>query len=268
MRTFASIFCAVALISLASPALASPVLEGSGSLSLPAVGSAGTVTVSLAGAGTGLSGYNLTLSLAPAGTAEIVSVAFPSWASMPVNGSLPAESVFVKAVDLEMGAGPGDSTISLTTVTIRATTNGEAVLTVIPVIVDDDQGSRYVLDPLQIPVQVGTGATETITPSAVSTIHRGSSPSSAGAAPLGTTVPSDTPATPAAPNLTETAEHSLSVTASPMASLPSSLPLSQEETAVEQTKNPAEAAPGFDCTTTYLAGVLIAALALLKRNTR
>jgi hypothetical protein len=87
MQHFAVILCVVALATLIGPVLATPVLEGSAPPPLPAAGDTSTVTISLAGAETGLSGYNLTLSLAPVGPAEIVSVAFPSWAGMPVNGT-------------------------------------------------------------------------------------------------------------------------------------------------------------------------------------
>ena len=63
MGNVAVILCVVALATLAGQAPATPVLEGSAPLSLTEAGGTGTVTISLAGAETGLSGYNLTLRL-------------------------------------------------------------------------------------------------------------------------------------------------------------------------------------------------------------
>lgn len=204
MQNFAVILYAVAFAALAGQALAVPVLEGSGPLSLPAAGDTGTVMVSLAGAETGLSGYNLTLSLAPAGTAELVSVAFPSWARMPVNGTLPASSTCLQAVDLEGLAGPGASPVLLVTVTLRALADGETVLTALPIMVDDDQGGRYTLDPLRIPVQVGT----------VSTASQASSSSENTPAP-GPSITTDELPAPTAPLPAGTAESVTTATTAP-----------------------------------------------------
>lgn len=252
MRHFAVILCVVALAALAGQALASPVLEGSGPLSLPAAGDTGTVTISLAGAETGLSGYNLTLSLAPAGTAEIVSVAFPSWAGIPMNGTLPASSTYLQAVDLERLAGPGASPISLVTVTIRAIADGETVLTVVPSIVDDDQGGRYTIAPLQLPIQVGTVPTTLQAPSSSGGVP----------APIASTTPG-APPSPAAPLPSGTVESVTTAGVTPPVS-PSPSPSSTPADA--QATPSAKATPGFECTTVCLAGLVISALALLNRK--
>jgi len=254
MRHFAVILCVVALAAVAGPALATPVLEGSAPLFLPAAGDTGTVTISLAGAETGLSGYNLTLSLAPGGTAEIVSVAFPSWAGIPVNGTLPASSTYLQAVDLERHAEPGTSPIPLITVTLRAITNGEAILTALPVIVDDDQGGRYTLDSLQIPVQVGTVSSEPATPDTVPTTLQ--PPSSSGGAPSPSpSITTDTLVSPDAPRPSATVESVTTATTAP--------PVSQSPSSATPS---AKATPGFGCTTVCLAGLAISVLALLNRK--
>jgi len=261
MRRFAVILCAVALATLAGPALATPVLEGPASLSLPAAGDTGTVTISLAGAETGLSGYNLTLSLAPAGTAEIVAVVFPSWAGIPMTGTLPASSTYLQAVDLERHAEPGVSPIPLITVTLRAITDGETVLTGLPVIVDDDQGGRYTIDSLQIPVQVGTVPSETATPGTMPATLR--PPSSSGGAPSpNPSIATDTLSSPAAPLSSATVESVTTFTTAPPVSQspPSAAP------AGEQTTPPVKATPGFDCITACFAGLVISILALLNRK--
>lgn len=259
MQNFAVILCVVALAALASQALASPVLEGSGPLYLPAVGDTGTVTISLAG--TGLSGYNLSLSLAPTGTAEIVSVAFPSWARMPMNRTLPANSTTLQAVDLGRQAEPGASPVLLVTVTLRALADGETVLTALPVIVDDDQSGRYTLDPLRIPIQVGTVPAETTLPATVSTASQASSSSGDAPVPSASITPDELPA-PTVPLLSGTAE---GVTTA-AASSPVSLSPSPAIPVGEQTTAPTETTPGFDCITACFAGLVISLLALLNRK--
>lgn len=261
MRHFATILCVVAIAVLAGSALATPVMEGSAPLSLPAAGDTSTVTISLAGAETGLSGYNLTLSLTPAGTAEIVSVAFPPWVRMPMNGTLPASSTHLQAVDLERHAEPGTSPIPLITVTLRAINNGKTVLTALPVIVDDDQGGRYTIDLLQIPVQVGTAPSETATPSAMPTTLQPPS-SSGGAQSPSPSIATDTLPSPTASLLSATVE---SVTTATTAPPVSQSPLSATP-ASEQATPSAKATPGFDCITACFVGLVISILTMLNRK--
>jgi len=263
MRLFISIFCVAALIAFTGPALASPVLETSGHLYLPMVGDRGTVTVNLTGAEGGRSGYNLTLNMVPSKTATIASVAFPPWANMPMNGIMPAENTWIQAVDLQMGAEPGDSPILLATITIQATADGETILTVVPVIVDDDQGGRYTLDPIQIPVQVGAVPTETLTQDASPTTRQASSSSSSA-----DTTPQETPRardTPPSPPVTQLSETTESVPTAIASLLPSPSP---EISADEPTIPSTEATPGFDCITSCLAGLLICGLFLLTKIKR
>ena len=263
MRSFISILCVVALIAFTGPALASPVLETSGHLYLPMVGGTGTITVNLTGAEAGLSGYNLTLNMFPSGTAEITSVAFPHWANMPMNGTLPAENTWIRAIDLQMRAEPGDSPILLATITIQATADGETILTIVPVIVDDDVGGRYTLDPIQIPVRVGAVPTETVTQDAPPTTSQASSSSSsADTTPQETRIAPDTATSPAIPQLSETTESVTPAITSPLSTSSPEIP------ADEETTQPTVATPGFDCITSCLAGLLICALFLLTKTKR
>ena len=261
MQHFAVILCVVALATLIGPALATPVLEGSAPPPLPAAGDTSTVTISLAGAETGLSGYNLTLSLAPVGPAEIVSVAFPSWAGMPVNGTLPASSTYIQAVDLERRAEPGASPIPLITVTLRALADGETVLTALPVIVDDDQGGRYTIGPLQVPIRVGTVPAETTLPGTMPTASQASSSSGNAPVPGASITPNPLPS-PAAPLPAGTVESVTAATTAPHVSLSSS----SATPAGEQTTPSAKATPEFNCITACFAGLVISALVLLNRK--
>ena len=258
MRNLMVLLC---IAALSGQALATPVLEGSTLLSLPATGDTGTVTISLGGAETGLSGYNLTLSLSPIGAAEIVSVAYPSWARIPVNGTLPASSTYLQTVDLERHVEPGTSPIPLITVTLRAIADGETVLAVVPVIIEDDQGGRYALDPLQVMVQVGTAPSKTATLDAM-LIASQPSPSSGDALFPRYPAATDTPAYSASPLPPETVE---SMTAATTAS-PVSLSTISALPAGEITTPSVKENPGFGCITAYLAGLVISLLTLIGRK--
>ncbi|AKB30311.1 cell surface protein [Methanosarcina siciliae T4/M] len=86
----------------------------------------------------GLSGYNLTLSISDPSVARITGVEFPSWVSLNNSSSLPADSVQIKAVDLTEKINAGDSDVSLGTVTVESLASGEANLTVSVNRLDDD----------------------------------------------------------------------------------------------------------------------------------
>ena len=255
MRSFVAVLCVVVLAVLASPALASPVLEASGDFSLQRVGDTGTVMLNLTGAENGLSGYNLTLKLSPFGTAEITSVAFSPWAGIPLNGSLPAEKTWIQAIDLDMVVKPGESSVLLAIVTIRATAEGETILTAVPSIVDDDKGGRYTLESIRVPVKVGTVHTETVTHDVASTNMQVTSSSS-----------DDIPS----PRTQEGPDDSLSPVVTPVSETNlSATPLlspSQETTADERTTQPTEKTSGFDCITSCFAGLLICALFLIYKR--
>jgi len=253
MRNFTVLLCVVAL---AGQALAAPALEGPTHLSFPAAGDTGTVAINLTGVETGLSGYNLTLSLSPAGIAEIESVAFPSWVRIPVNGTLPASSTYLQAVDLDRNAEPGTSPLPLLTATLRAIVDGETTLAVVPVIVDDDLGGRYALDPLKIAVRVGAAPPETATSDTMPRTLRPSS-SSGGVQPQGTSTATDTLPGPDTP-ISSATVGSVTTTYPPV-SLSPPITTPAGELATPSTKT----TQGFDCTTVCFAGLLISLLALL-----
>jgi len=98
----------------------------------------------------GLSGYNMTISLSNASIAEIISVEFPTWASINSNSTLPADTFWMKAADLMNQVQPGDTNINLGTVTIRGDVQGECNITAIVTKMDDDLG-----DPISPSVDPG-----------------------------------------------------------------------------------------------------------------
>jgi hypothetical protein len=104
------------------------------------VGSITTLNVMLSEAPNGLSGYNITVSLSNSGVAEIISVEFPGWASLNSNGSLPADSVFLKAADLNNQTKSGATNVLLATLTVRGDAQGSSEVRPIINQIDDDNG--------------------------------------------------------------------------------------------------------------------------------
>jgi len=109
--------------------------------SIADIGSTTTVSMTLDKAPAGLSGYNVTVSLSDPSIAEIMEVAFPSWAIMNSNDTLPADSVWMKGADLMDLVKPGATNIDLGTLTIRGDNNGQCMIDVTVTKMDDDNGS-------------------------------------------------------------------------------------------------------------------------------
>ncbi len=103
------------------------------------IGSKETVNLTLNNA-PGLSGYNLTVSLSNPEIAEIVDVDFPEWATLNDNSSLPADSLWIKCVDLKDEVGTGAS-INLGTLTVRGDSPGTTDITATITKMDDDNGN-------------------------------------------------------------------------------------------------------------------------------
>jgi len=103
------------------------------------------VNLTLNRAPNGLSGYNLTVALANISIAEIISVTFPAWATLNANSSLPADSVWMKAVDLNDEITSADTNITLGTITVRGDKPGTTSITATVTKMDDDNG--YPINP-------------------------------------------------------------------------------------------------------------------------
>lgn len=208
------------------------------------------MTISSAGAETGLSVYKPILSLTPVGTAETISAAFPPWAGLPLSGSLPASLSYLQVVDLERVAEPCISSIPLITAALRVIATGETILMVVPVIDDD---------PLQIAMQVGTKPPETAT-YGVTTLKSFSLSDSA--PPPDTPVRHSTFPSQFAPLSSATVESvATATTVSPVSLSPSSTAPTGE-----QITPSASAISGSDCTTACFSDLLISAFALLNQK--
>jgi hypothetical protein len=98
------------------------------------------LSITLSEAPNGLSGYNITISLSNASVAEIISVDFPDWALLNDVGLLPAELVWIKAVDLQNSIIKGASNVILANVTFRGKSEGIANVLLTVRKIDDDDG--------------------------------------------------------------------------------------------------------------------------------
>jgi len=136
------IFIAVPITTSAS---SYPVLEVSDG-QVYAIGETATINITLSEAPNGLSGYNLSISLSNASVAEIISVSFPNWATLHSNSSLPADSIWIKAVDLNDKIKRGDKNITLAILKIRGDNYGGTEIAATVTKMDDDDGNP--IDPL------------------------------------------------------------------------------------------------------------------------
>ena len=115
------------------------------------VGSAADVTLVADSLPEGLSGYNVTVSLSDGEVAEIVGVSFPDWAVLHSNSSLPSDSVWMKAVDLNDKVVENAENVTLATLKIRGEKAGECSIVITVTKMDDDGG-----DPIEPVVTAGS----------------------------------------------------------------------------------------------------------------
>lgn len=122
------------------------------------IGSVESLNLYLDQAPSGLSGYNLTLSISDPSVARITGVEFPSWSSLNNSSSLPAGSVQIKAVDLTEKVNAGASDVFLGKVTVESLASGKANLTVFVNRFDDDSENTISVTILEAKLTVGKTA--------------------------------------------------------------------------------------------------------------
>ncbi|HEC76023.1 MAG TPA: hypothetical protein ENI33_02045 [Thermoplasmatales archaeon] len=100
----------------------------------------GTADIILSEAPNGLSGYNLTISLYDSKIAIIKEVIFPPWATLYINSSLPSDSIWIKAVDLNNEIKEGATNIVLATIIFESKAEGNTCVNLTITKIDDDEG--------------------------------------------------------------------------------------------------------------------------------
>ncbi len=126
------------------------------------VGEVTNVVILLDTVPAGLSGFNITIALTNPIVGELTAISYPEWAELPVNGSLPDDTVYVKAVDLTDSVGAGAVNVILCNLTFRSDAAGETDLTITATKVDDDVCGRYA--PTIVPASIKVGSIPTPTP--------------------------------------------------------------------------------------------------------
>jgi len=138
-----------------------------------AVGSTVEYPIILDEAPNGLAGYSITAQLSDGSVGEITAVSFPSWAGVNQHGTLPADSVLVRAADLNKNIQPGATGVLFATLTLRADAAGTTPVTITINQIDDD--NYNLANPavrsgsFTVPGSVTPTPTETIEPTPTTT---------------------------------------------------------------------------------------------------
>ncbi|KUG10027.1 cell surface protein [hydrocarbon metagenome] len=158
-----TLIAAIAVIFLALSALASAetIQANPAELTLTAGGTA-EVSYVLDSAPSGIAGYMMVLELTNPGVADITAVQFPSWGSLNNVTTLPADTVQLSAVDLELIVGPGATQVPLASITIRGQNTGvtEVRITSIQLTADGGENIQPSLPSLRVTTvgsSTGTG---------------------------------------------------------------------------------------------------------------
>jgi PKD repeat protein len=88
----------------------------------------------------GLAGYDMVVSLANPGIAEIISVAFPPWANLTNVSGVPGQSVLLAAVDTNHMIEGNATGVLLATISINGTASGTTPITIDELYMDADGG--------------------------------------------------------------------------------------------------------------------------------
>ncbi|HUU75507.1 MAG TPA: PEGA domain-containing protein [Methanoregulaceae archaeon] len=162
----------ILLAALAGGAQASTVTASGGTIS--SVGQSGDFPITVDTLPTGLSGFNITISLGDPSKAEIVAVTLPPWApnipGIQQNGSVPADSVWIKVADFGNVIGIGATNVNLGTVTIRGDATGTTTLQVALTQLHNELGNQIPAAVIPGIITIGTPTTvPTTTPTTTAT---------------------------------------------------------------------------------------------------
>lgn len=103
-----------------------------------------------------ISGYDITISLEPAGIANITRVEYPGWAVLSQTSPLPAETVRIRAANMQSSAIPSEGSVELARIYVMASGAGTVTPEIIYAEVDSYSG--------EVEVSITpTGAVPTVT---------------------------------------------------------------------------------------------------------
>ena len=111
---------------------------------------------------TGISGFNVTISISDPAVANITAVYSPVWAGVSATSAVPSNSVWIKAVNFDQ-VHAGDTNVLLGTVTITAKKSGTSNLNIVSTQIDDTNGNLINPDVISGKIHV-LGNTSPISP--------------------------------------------------------------------------------------------------------
>jgi len=146
-------------VPITTPAPSTSVFRFTPSPLVVPLGSTSTTSLYLDGLKNGISGFNvsLSLSLVDPTVGEIVGVSLPGW-TMQESSTLPADTVWLTALDSNGQSNPGTSTAQIGTITIRGDRGGQTSLSITQARVDDDSGNLISPQIVACPVEVTASA--------------------------------------------------------------------------------------------------------------
>ncbi|WP_304022339.1 PKD domain-containing protein [Methanospirillum hungatei] len=160
-------------------------------LTLATSGSSGSIDVMLDQASSGLAGYQLEVSMNPAGSAEFSSVNFPAAFSMNSASTLPASTVSIVAVDLTDQIKAGARSVKLATLNVQGLADGSSEVQIAITELTDDNGN-----PVSVTIQPGHVTVGSAVPTPPPTGEPTPAPTTQVPTPTQTGGPTPVPTTP------------------------------------------------------------------------
>ncbi|ABD42199.1 PKD [Methanospirillum hungatei JF-1] len=160
-------------------------------LTLVTSGSSGSIDIMLDQASSGLAGYQLEVSMNPAGSAEFSSVNFPAAFSMNSASTLPASTVSIVAVDLTDQIKAGASSVKLATLNVQGLADGSSEVQIAITELTDDNGN-----PVSVTIQPGHVTVGSAIPTPTPTGEPTPAPTTPVPTPTLTSGPTPVPTTP------------------------------------------------------------------------
>lgn len=151
MQTYARIIPIVTglgILCMLTGSVSAAVFQVSGGDSCIPAGSQTDISIRLSDIPQGLSGLNISVAVSDPKTASITNITFPEWAVLHTKIPLSSDTVGLKMVDLVQKINTGAADVTVCRLTISAHKSGTTVLTITPVVVEDDAGGQYTIPPV------------------------------------------------------------------------------------------------------------------------
>ncbi len=143
------LICGVTSVSAAAISIGSATLSGADAT--------GSVEITLDSAGSGLSGYILSVSPENPQVVAVTGATFPTWATLSEATPGSGAAYTLRALDLNDGVKPGATNVPLATLSLRGVGSGTTSITAAITQMDDDSGNPVDAGIMSGSVTVGGG---------------------------------------------------------------------------------------------------------------